>query len=138
MRELVEPKRLGLLLVFLLGLSLYLFDETLPVRDGFGWDGMTYGTWAQDLPRSLEEGVTPPEVQRVLPSAIVHYGAKLFSIPLEPHEPVELWGQTFRLAPHVPWAFRTYHLIVWTLLAWLWILVLERLEIGSLAKWLGR
>ncbi|HUJ63096.1 MAG TPA: hypothetical protein VLX92_31580 [Kofleriaceae bacterium] len=51
------------------------YGERIGINDGQGWDGMTYAQWAIDFWKSVVvDGVTRYGAQRVLPSAIVHYG----------------------------------------------------------------
>lgn len=53
------------------------FGERIGVNRGQGWDGMSYVAWAEAFwRRVVEDGLTRYHAQRVLPSAIVHYGLR--------------------------------------------------------------
>src|SRR5262249_56758480 len=51
------------------------FGERIGINGGQGWDGMAYTAWAEDFwQRVIVEHLTRYHSQRVLPSALVHYG----------------------------------------------------------------
>src|SRR5438309_7684741 len=70
--------------MLLIGLANILWAERLTFNEGFGWDGTMYGGWVKDFYGSIfVRGVPEYYAQRILPSAIVHYGMRLFRVPLE-------------------------------------------------------
>jgi|GEM_PF-1450203 len=64
-------------LVIALGAVTIAFGERIGVNYGQGWDGMSYTDWATAWwDRIMVAGTTQYQCQRVLPSAIVHYGLR--------------------------------------------------------------
>lgn len=116
------PAALALVLVY--GVIQVRWGETLPVREGFGWDGRDYGRIAQDLPRAvLEEGLTSYRLRRLLPSAVVYLGLSALSLPRE--------------RPLVRDAFEVLNLLllVVTLLGWSGIA--REVKLTERGTWLG-
>jgi hypothetical protein len=73
---------LTLILVVLLA-PLHLFGEKIGSNDSFEGDSRLYGPWAKDFSdkvcwRKLDEY----RIQRILPSAVVHYSLRLLGLPL--------------------------------------------------------
>lgn len=111
-------------LTFVLGLGNLLFAEKIPVNGGFGWDGQLYGRWAKDFYQEvIIKGVGLYHIQRILPSAVVHYGLRLFRIPLEDQ--------------NIIIGFGVLNLLLLTIAAYVWGLVAGELRIGEKGKWLG-
>jgi hypothetical protein len=55
--------------------------ERIAVNGGQGWDGMSYTTWAGAFwDRVIVAGLSRYHSQRVLPSALVHYGLRLAGV----------------------------------------------------------
>jgi hypothetical protein len=53
------------------------FGERIGINRGEGWDGQGYAAWARDFHREvLERGLNKFYSQRVLPSAVIHYGMR--------------------------------------------------------------
>ncbi len=129
---------LRIALVLSIGLVGFFWAEKLEVSDGFGWDGVNYGTWAQDLHRSfVEEDATAYDIQRLLPSAIVHFSLRMFGVSLEPEKDLELWGMPARLSNNVLMGFRIYHLLLLLPIAYMWNRILAELNVHGAAAWLG-
>jgi hypothetical protein len=64
-------------IVAALGALTIAFGERIGVNQGQGWDGMAYTQWAQAWwDQVVGAGVTQYQAQRVLPSAIVHFGLR--------------------------------------------------------------
>jgi hypothetical protein len=113
-----------LLVVALLGLVQVLFGERLAYGNGFGWDGQYYGSWARDFYHSFfVEGVSSYYVQRVLPSAIVHYGMKAASVSFTDANIVR--------------AFSVYQFALLLLGAWLWTRIARLLALSRGSTWFG-
>jgi hypothetical protein len=56
--------------------------ERIGVNGGQGWDGMSYTAWAEQFwQHVIVEHLTRYHSQRVLPSAIVHYGLRVAGCP---------------------------------------------------------
>lgn len=92
------------------------FGERIGVNRGQGWDGMSYTAWAEAFwQRVVVEGLTRYHAQRVLPSAIVHYGLRLV-------------GATPDLA-HVIAGFQVLNTVVLAGAAVLWA------ELGAVMQW---
>ncbi len=115
----------------------FAWGERIELRWGHGWDGLWFGTWAQDPHRSiLVEKVTSAEIQRILAPVIVHAGLRVFGVPLDAEE-VELWSYSFRISPNVLRGFEVYHGALFVLLAFVWIRILDALELKPGTRILG-
>src|SRR5262249_61118415 len=82
---LVPPPAQRLMVPAALALALVCFaaGERVPVADGLGWDGCIYAAWAKDYHNEIfVKGVDGYYVQRILPSAGVHYSLRPLSGPL--------------------------------------------------------
>jgi len=113
-----------LLLMLAIGLANIFWAERLTVNSGFGWDGLWYAGWAKDFYGSiLVRGVPEYYVQRILPSAIVHYGLRLFRVPLEDG--------------NIVLGFDIYNLILLLLSVYLWGLISDWLKLRNQGKWIG-
>jgi len=101
-----------------------LLSERVPVGDGFGWDGVQYGAWARDFYTEIaSKGVDSYYIQRILPSAVVHYSLRALRRPL---------SDTAILR-----AFGLYGVALLTLASWAWCDISRRLRLSLAAKWLG-
>jgi hypothetical protein len=110
--------------VFLLiGVANIVWAERSEVADGLGWDGVIYASWVKDFQGVLTRGVANYYTARVLPSAIVHYGMRLLSIPLENR--------------NIILSFDVYNLVLLCLSAYVWGLIGDKLSVGDRGKWLG-
>lgn len=113
-----------LLLVFLVGLLNILFAEKITVEGGLGWDGSFFGAWAKDFYNEVFiKKTTLYFTQRILPSAIVHYGLRLLGLPLE--------NQT------VIRGFEILNLSLLLISCYVWKLIGEELRLKERGKWLG-
>lgn len=118
-------RRVNLLLViaaFVIALLGYLSPDKIDINGGFGWDGILYGELAQNFYERLKD-VKPYFMQRILPSALIYYALRLFSI-----EPINA---------NVIHAFGILNVFLITLMAYVWGLVADELKIGVRGKWLG-
>jgi len=111
------------------------WQETLPVGDGFGWDGVNYAAWAKDFNKCVfVDHVEDFYVQRVLPSAIVHYGTRAVLWPFYSHD------QSFRFlneSKNLLLAFGIYNLVLLLLAVYVWGLIADHLEFSERRKWFG-
>jgi hypothetical protein len=113
-----------LIIIALAGTISILFAERVTVGSGFGWDGIRYGHVAMDLYNwFFSEDVNAYSLQRILPSAIVHYGLRALAI----HPTIE----------SVIIGFAVYNLTLLLLSCLLWIKVADHLRIGLAGRWLG-
>ena len=108
--------------LILLGVGIYSiwWGEVINVANGLGWDGQFYGELARNFHL---DGLSPYHIQRVLPSAVVHYGLILLRLPMSDENIVK--------------AFGVYNLSLILLAGFIWILISNTLELGLRGKWLG-
>ncbi|HYP54502.1 MAG TPA: hypothetical protein VEQ42_13215, partial [Pyrinomonadaceae bacterium] len=110
--------------VLVVGVANILWAEQLTINRGFGWDGLWYSAWARDFYHHVfVERVPDYYVQRVLPSAFVHYGMRLLGAA--------------RTDANIILAFHVYNLALLALSAYVWGLAADRLGVGTKGKWLG-
>jgi len=113
---------LGLMLV--IGLANIAWAERLTIHGGFGWDGVRYAQWARDFYDSVfVQGVPEYYARRILPSAVVHYGLRLFGVPLEDRNIVQ--------------GFDIYNLLLLLAAVGAWGGIADRLRMRNEGKWLG-
>ena len=120
-----KPVNLWMVSVMLLiGLANILWAERLTFNGGLGWDGTLYGGWVKDFYGSIFiQGVPQYYAQRILPSAIVHYGMRLFRVPLE--------------TKNIIHAFDVYNLLLILLSVYFWGLISDELKLRNQGKWFG-
>jgi hypothetical protein len=115
---------LMLLLMALIGITNILWAERLTINGGFGWDGLWYAGWVRDFYGSIfVRGVPEYYAQRILPSAIVHYGMRLFRVPLNDQNILR--------------GFDVYNFILVLFSVHLWGRIADRLSLRNQGKWLG-
>ena len=120
--------------MLLFGIFSFLFAALIPIGHGYGWDGLNYGTWAQDFyNRIIVEGVHSYHAQRILPSAIIHYTMRLFEVSMDPQHEIEI----FKISQNIITGFKIYNLILLVFGTYVWTLILEELKLGKKGKWLG-
>ena len=75
--------KLMILIVFLYGFAYLLFGKVISVHDGFGWDGQVYRNITKSFGSALilSKKLNAYSIQRIFPSALVHFGLKLFQLP---------------------------------------------------------
>jgi hypothetical protein len=120
-----EPN--SLLALAALGLAIVntVTGDILPVRGGFGWDGLIYKDIARNFPEIVLDGsLYSYYVARSIPSLLVHYGIELFQKPLE--------NDYYILA-----GFQVYNLILLLGAVFVWGKVTDELKLGRSAKWLA-
>ena len=101
-----------------------LAGEKVRVGHGFGWDGVAYGEWAQDFHAAvMVRGVTSFQLQRILPSAVVHHA--LVGLGVE------------RTNPNVILAFTLLNTTLLGCAALLWRRIADELQISWAGKCLG-
>jgi hypothetical protein len=111
-------------LVTLACLTNLLFAERILLSEGLGMDGTNYGAIAADIRGEVfERGVNEYYLQRAVPSAIVHYGLRLFGRPTD--------------FAHVVTGFQWYELALLVLVAVMWKPIADELRLGVTARWLG-
>src|SRR4051795_7639571 len=122
-----SPRRTNALMaaaMLLAGLPNVFWAEKVTVGAGFGWDGVLYARWVRDFFRLVFiERVPEYNLQRIVPSAILHYTFRLLGIA-----PTDA---------NILRAFDVYHLILLTIGAWVWGRIADRLGITTRGKWLG-
>ena len=117
------------------GLVSLRWQEKLPVGDGFGWDGVNYGTWAKDFYKSVVvDKLTGYYVQRMAPSAIVHYGTRAVLFPFYSQEQVR---QILAQNETIIIAFGIYNLLLLLFSVYLWARIADKLGITERGKWFG-
>ena len=123
-REIDSSHRLMVLIVATLGLFNFFFGETVPVNEGFGWDGVTYATMARSLELMISEGqLSFYYAQRILPSAIVRCLLLLL-------------GASFS-AINIIRGFELYNLVLLVASCWLWKRLADNFAISLSGRWLG-
>ena len=112
----------GLMFLMLAAICVYsaLWGELVPVGNGLGWDGASYGNWVKNFHVSE---IRPYYVQKLFPSALIHYALVLLKLPL--------------VDATVIAAFTFYNLSLILLACLVWILVANLLGISIRGKWLG-
>src|SRR6185437_9196322 len=117
------------------GIASLLWTERLPVGGGFGWDGLNYGAWARDFNKSIfVEKVNDYYVQRIAPSAIVHFGTKQLLRPFYSHHRIQ---EILAENKNIILAFGIYNLVLLVLSVWLWGGIADHLALSELGKWFG-
>lgn len=102
----------------------FLFGEKIKTNDGFGMDGYFYGWWAKDFHSNIfVVGVDAFFIQRILPSALVHYSLRLVHVPLTDENIIK--------------AFGILNVIAITLSAYIWCLIANKLAISRRGKLFG-
>jgi hypothetical protein len=110
------------LILFLFGCLQLGWGEIVPVNAGFGWDGMAYGQTAELFWKLLStRKLNPYDLQRCLPSALVHYGLALFHAALSPQ--------------NILLGFRILNLILLTGAGFVWGLVVGELKLSGPLRW---
>src|SRR5207248_1313081 len=123
-RSFLTSDRTLVLAVLAMTLAGHAFGERIQVNEGQGWDGRFYCSIAKDFYRLVvEHGLSDYHVQRILPSAVVHYSFRLLSIPLT--------------TAHIIGVFGVLNVLLVTLAAHAWCRVAAHLGIGPGGKWLG-
>jgi hypothetical protein len=117
------PLVLGLTALFL-AYGCYRYGERIQVRGGLGWDGVTYARWARDFHKEIfVNRVDTYYIQRILPSAVVHYALRLFGKPLTD--------------PHVMRGFALMSVAMFGVMGYVWGLIAGVLQISPRGRWLG-
>lgn len=115
----------GLVLVSLaIALVGFFAGERVQVHNGLGWDGNIYASWAKDFWNQLfVHGINTYYIQRILPSAIIHYGLRLLHVPLTD--------------ANILTAFGVIDVLSITAVGWFWCLAAGELRISRAGRWLG-
>ena len=124
-----------MLVVLIIGVVSIRWAEKLPVGDGFGWDGVLYATWAKDFHKSVfVDRLSDYYVQRLAPSAIVHYGARAL---LWPFYSSEQSHSILTQNKNVMLSLGVYNLILLLLAVYTWGLIADNLNLTDKGKWFG-
>ena len=123
------------LVMLLIGVANIFWAERLTVREGFGWDGVAYASWARDFHRTiLVDRVPEYYVKRILPSAIVHYGSRLVTAPFLPDAKRDAILNESR---NVVRCFDLYNLLLVLVAVSTWGLIANELKLSSRGTWFG-
>ncbi len=107
-------------IIVVLGFFSLWLGERIPIHGGFGWDGQFYGAIAQSLDvRTLDSYY----IQRILPSAIVHFSLTVLEQPLDNR--------------HVILGFSFLNFTLLLLSCILYGCIGEELNLGKSGFWLG-
>ena len=122
-----SPVLLQCIIVAVIGaisiINALVFHEMIPVNQ-YGWDGELYGNLAQNFQRVFSGGgITDYSIQKILPSAIIHYTLVYLQLPLTPHM--------------VKGAFEIYNLLLIVTAVLLWGVIIKEMMIGHFGKWAG-
>lgn len=106
------------------GLYYLRYGEHIKVQEGWGWDGVRFGAYAKHFwPTVVVRRVSQYEIQKALPSAVVHYTMRVLHIP--------------RTDLYVQSAFHVATIGCFALTAVLWNAIANELELGRTTRWLG-
>lgn len=112
------------ILVLVVMLCGYWFEQKIELNEGLGWDGAVYGWWVVDFHGIIiKQGTNPYYAQRVFPFAMVHYLLRGLRVPLT--------------LPHVVQAFGLLSVAMMTLAAWSWCRIADVLKLSQASRWLG-
>lgn len=107
-------------IIAVLGLFSLSWGERVPFHGGLGWDGQIYGAIAQDLDVRSLDGYY---IQRILPSAIVHFSLIVLRQPLDNR--------------HVVLGFSLLNFVLLLLSCILYRCIAGELNLGKSGIWLG-
>jgi hypothetical protein len=124
----IRPNHVIVMTVLALGLFANLFGEKIPLESGFGLDGQHYGSWALHFNKFVvaerkDARLDTYFIQRILPSAVVHYSLRFCAIPLT--------------HLNVVYAFGLLNTAVLALTAFVWCQIAKTLRVSERGKWLG-
>ncbi|MCA1624053.1 MAG: hypothetical protein LC778_09685, partial [Acidobacteria bacterium] len=119
-KSLLRSHLLMLLLILSVGLIKIYWGEKIPVGGGFGWDGKFYGELAQDF---WIRGMDTYRMQRIVPSAIIHYTLRALQAPLDNGSIIK--------------AFDIYNLFLLLFGSYLWKLIADEMSLSVRGRWLG-
>jgi hypothetical protein len=118
-----SPLVLGLAALFLASFCCR-YGERIQVRGGLGWDGATYARWVRDFYQEIfVNRVDTYYIQRILPSAIVHYALRLTGQPLTD--------------VNVMRGFALLSVSLFGVMGYVWGLVAGAMHITPRGRWLG-
>lgn len=124
-----------LLVMLIIGVASLRWGEKLAVGNGFGWDGVHYAAWAKDFhKRVFVDRVSDYYVQRVAPSAMVHYGARAL---LWPFYSTDRANDILAENRNIFLSFGIYNLLLLLLAVYLWGLIADNLNLTDRGKWFG-
>ncbi len=107
-----------------IGVASTLWAERVMFGGGFGWDGQLYGAWVRDFYQAVVvDGLPRYYIQRMLPSAVVHYGMRLLGVP--------------RGDAQILLAFDVYQVLLLLLSTYVWTLTARELRLRTPAAWFG-
>jgi hypothetical protein len=110
--------------VFAISLGGLLFGEKIEAGQGFGYDGGEYANIAQHFEALIaEKSLDSYRIQRILPSAIVHYTLRSLEIPFTP--------------PAIIMAFGFLNVAIFTVSSAVWCQIANRMHITAYAKLIG-
>lgn len=106
----MKAENTTIILFFLLLIASIFFAEHIPAGNGLGWDGVLYSNLAQNFPALVfDHKLSDYSMQRILPSGIIYYSAKLVNFQLTEQ--------------NIPMAFGIYNAIILGVGVWLWKLI---------------
>src|SRR5438132_5844752 len=81
------------IIVLAYGLGYLAWGEKVSHQGGYGWDGIRFGAWAKNFEKLvLVDRVNHYYLQKSLPSAIVHYGMRLFGVSFTDANVIRAFG----------------------------------------------
>lgn len=102
----------------------FLSGDKLKFNNGFGMDGYSYASWAKGFyAHVFLEGLDFYYIQRILPSALVHYSLRLAHVPLTDENIIK--------------AFGILNVLAITLSAFIWVRIANKLAISRQGKLFG-
>jgi hypothetical protein len=120
----ISHDRCIVLVTVLLALLGVFFGEKIPINGGLGWDGLLYGTWAKAGPAQFSDAAFDQDmIRRILPSMLVHYGLRIFGMPLNDANVIRGFG--------------LLNILCLACVSWCWVKIAAMLGLGARGRWLG-
>ncbi|MEY4549424.1 MAG: hypothetical protein RL685_5619 [Pseudomonadota bacterium] len=111
------------IVVLLAYVAAVLYSEKIKVGGGLGWDGVVYGRWVYDLELALKNGINNYYIQRIFPSALLHFALRALDLP--------------RTNPQIIQAFEVGNVLVVAASAFSYDVIARHLRVSDRARWLG-
>ena len=116
--------RVMILLIFLFSAGKSMWGELISIGRGFGWDGGIYGDVAMDFYKEVfVNQLFEFNFQRILPSAIVHYGLRLMGSELNRDSAIL--------------GFQTLNIIALVVGLFVWGKIADELRLNIRTRWLA-
>jgi hypothetical protein len=113
---------MGIILVY--GIVYFVFGETIPKNNGFGWDGIIYKHLTEDLYGAVFiKGLDQYYIQRIFVPAVLNICFRLTGISL-----TEM---------NILWGYKIFNLVVLMISIYFYNLIARELKFNTKVTWLG-